>query len=90
MQEEYKDPHVIDEDDLKDDNNYNQRKHKCKLIHQCIKCMAAMVHLARPWLFRISQKPNLFNLIIVLLYTVLKKIKTIKHTVTRLLLEIMH
>ena len=43
-------------------------------------------HLPRPWLFRISQKPNL---IIVLLYAVLKKNKD-KHTVTRLLLEIMH
>ena len=47
-------------------------------------------HLPRPWLFRISQKPNL---IIVLLYVGLKKITTThrrKEPEMILLLEIMH
>ena len=47
-------------------------------------------HLQIPWLFRISQKPNL---IIVLLYIVLKKITTntpSQRTLIVLLLEIMH
>lgn len=85
MQEECKDPHVIDEDDLKDDNN--DVNIKCKLIHQCIKYMAAKVHLARPWLFRIITKTKSINYCLIIHCFEENKDK---HTVTRLLLEIMH